>query len=209
VGYGDVTANNFLEHVVAMIIMILGVISFSFATGSLSSILQNYDQAHAKLQERIGIVNRIYKEYFLPLELYERLKKSVKYDLMQDRNEINTFVEELPHKLKLEVSLFIHENLYKRIDILKGRSSAFIAWICPLLKSSLFYKEQYIFFEGDDITAIYFMTKGKAGFVLPKYKNTTYIEINQGQYFGVIDVVGSILGNQFELDNWIAHKDIL
>jgi hypothetical protein len=52
---------------------------------------------------------------------------------------------------------------------------------------------QYIYFEGDDITNIYFLIKGKAGFVLPKYKNTTYIEIIVGTHFGIIDIVGSML----------------
>jgi hypothetical protein len=43
-------------------------------------------------------------------------------------------VDELPHKLKLELSLYIHEQTYRRIDLFRGRTSAFIAWICPLLK---------------------------------------------------------------------------
>ncbi len=34
----------------------------------------------------------------------------------------------------LELSLYIYESTYKKIDFLYGRSSAFIAWICPLLK---------------------------------------------------------------------------
>ena len=82
---------------------------------------------------------------------------------------------ELSHKLKLEVSLFIHENTYKRIEFFKGKTAAFIAWICPLLKSQLFPDNAYIFFEGDDVNNIHFLIKGKAGFVLPKYKNTVYI----------------------------------
>ena len=49
VGYGDISGQNTLERLICIIIMIIGVISFSFATGSLSSILQNYDQANAKL----------------------------------------------------------------------------------------------------------------------------------------------------------------
>jgi potassium voltage-gated channel Eag-related subfamily H member 8 len=43
VGYGDLHAVNVLERLISIMIMIIGVISFSFATGSLSSILQNYD----------------------------------------------------------------------------------------------------------------------------------------------------------------------
>jgi len=80
------------------------------------------------------VLNRIYKDYYLPLDLYQRLKQAVKYDSNKDLQDIHLFVEELPHKLKLETSLFIHESTYKRIDIFKGRPSAFVAWICPLLK---------------------------------------------------------------------------
>ena len=43
---------------------------------------------------------------------------------------------------------------------------------------------------------MYFLKEGSTGFVLPKHKNTKYIDINQGNYFGVIDIVGCILQNQ-------------
>ena len=209
VGYGDINGGNTVERSISIMIMLIGVIAFSFATGSLSSILSNYDQANAKLQERISILNRIFKEYYLPLDLYERLRQAVKYDYNKDRNDINNFVSDLPHKLKLEVSLFIHEHTYKKIDCFKGRSSAFIAWICPLLRPSFFPENQYIYFEGDDITSIYFLIKGRAGFVLPKYKNATFIDINVGAHFGIIDIVGSILQAKLDLDSWINHKDLL
>lgn len=62
--------------------------------------------------------------------------------------------------MKLEVSLYIHEETYKKINIFKKRSSAFIAWICPLLKPSEYPKEDYIFFEGDDVTNIFFLSSG-------------------------------------------------
>ena len=79
------------------------------------------------------------------------------------------------------------------IDCFKGRSNAFISWICPLLKPVQFREKEHVYFEGDDITCIYFLIKGGSGFVLPKYKNTAYIKINTGHHFGVIDIVGSML----------------
>lgn len=39
VGYGDISATNTSERLVACIIMVIGVIAFSFSTGSLSSII--------------------------------------------------------------------------------------------------------------------------------------------------------------------------
>ena len=56
-----------------------------------------------------------------------------------------------------------------------------------------FPEKNYIYFEGDDVQDIFFLIKGKAGFVLPKYQNTTYIDINVGAHFGIIDIVESML----------------
>jgi len=47
------------EKILSIILMIVGVISFSFATGSLSSIIANYDQYEAVLQEKIATLNAI------------------------------------------------------------------------------------------------------------------------------------------------------
>lgn len=157
--------------------MIIGVISFSFASGSLASILQNSDAQDAQFQSKVYTLNRIYKEYFLPLDLYARLKQSLKYNQKQDIDDLNQFVDELPHKLKIEVSLFIHEQTYRKINFLKDRSSSFKAWVCPLLKPYLVTENQYVFFEEDEITCIYFLKAGKCGFVLPKHLNALYIKI--------------------------------
>ena len=43
VGYGDISATNDVERIFAQLLMIVGVIGFSFASGSLSSIMSNYD----------------------------------------------------------------------------------------------------------------------------------------------------------------------
>ncbi len=39
VGYGDITAISYSEKILCIILMLIGVISFSFATGAISSII--------------------------------------------------------------------------------------------------------------------------------------------------------------------------
>lgn len=63
VGYGEINGNTTLERLFCSIVMIIGVISFSFVNGSLASILSNYDTQHASIQERVAILNKLYKEY--------------------------------------------------------------------------------------------------------------------------------------------------
>ena len=50
VGYGDISATNSTERVFCIFIQLLGVIGFSFATGTLSSIIQNYDALDSQYQ---------------------------------------------------------------------------------------------------------------------------------------------------------------
>jgi hypothetical protein len=125
-------------------------------------------------------------------------------------DDLNNFVEELPHQLKIEVSLFLHEKTYKKIPYLIGRADSFKAWICPLLKPLLISERQNVYFEDDEIVSIYFLKQGDCGFVLPKHDNVKYIQIETGQNFGIIDIIGSILQNKDGyklLKEWIKHKD--
>jgi hypothetical protein len=50
VGYGDITPENVTERVFCIGMLFVGVITFSFASGALSSIITNYDQAREGLK---------------------------------------------------------------------------------------------------------------------------------------------------------------
>lgn len=47
VGYGDISASGTFERIIAIILMMGGVFAFSFATGTLSSILLSFDEKSA------------------------------------------------------------------------------------------------------------------------------------------------------------------
>ena len=47
VGYGDLSASTTVERIFCIIIMLAGVTSFTFISGTLSSILSNYDTSQA------------------------------------------------------------------------------------------------------------------------------------------------------------------
>lgn len=79
VGYGDISASNTSEKIFCIIIMIVGVTAFAAGTSTLTNLLQTYDTENKLLQEKVDILNRIKKEYYLPLKLYENVKKSIKY----------------------------------------------------------------------------------------------------------------------------------
>jgi len=61
----------------------------------------------------------------------------------------------------------------------------------------MFFDERdYIYFEGDEITCIYFLKRGSCGFVLPQYSNIKYIDVDAGATFGLVDIVGNMIMNK-------------
>lgn len=129
---------------------------------------------------------------------------------------MNQFVDELPQNLKIETAIFIHEDTWNSIAFFNGRSDTFIAWICPLLKPQLVPNEAEIFHENQEILCTYFLRQGTCGFVLsPRYNNIKYVDFNRGCVFGVVDILGSLLNFEDNMDleycfsNWIVYKDRL
>ena len=114
--------------------MIIGVISFSFATGALSSIISNYDTSEAKLKEKISTLNAIQKEYKIDYDLYNRVVKTVKYDHSKKSKDFIAFLDELPHKIKLEMAMEIHKRMYLTINFFREKEKCFIAWIGTVLR---------------------------------------------------------------------------
>ena len=210
VGYGDVDINTRMEKAFCIILMLFGVISFSYASGSLASILQSYDIQSATYKEQLSILNKIFKQYKLPLSLYANLKQSLTFQANNDIEDIHRFSSQLPHKLKVELSVYLFRGLYKKIHFLQNKSSSFLAWMCPLFKPIVFVEQQYIYFEGDDVGCIYFLKRGSSSYVLPKHNNQRYIDISLGSTFGIVDIIASCYKNALiDVENWITRKDLM
>lgn len=110
------------------------------------------------------------------------------------------------------MAFFVFQKTFIELDFFKGQPLTFIAWICPLLKPLLKGKNNYVFYEDDDISCIYFFKNGKAGYVLPRHRNMVYLNLSEGYHFGVSCIIGSFIKKdsiKFDLDTWIGHREIL
>jgi uncharacterized Tic20 family protein len=190
VGYGDIGGNSTLERVICIFLQLIGVVSYSFASGSLTQILANYDSISQRNQGKIDMLNKIFKENSLPADLYYQLMTQIQSQTSpKDRNEIMDFLDDLPFRLKVRTIMYIFKESYESVNYLKSQSNNFLAWICPLLTQVFIPIDQYIYYETDSITEIYFQISGFAAFVLPLKKNIVYLYVNNGEFFGEVDLI--------------------
>ena len=118
---------------------------------------------------------------------------------MEDKRYVSDFVEDLPLDLKTPLSISIYREVYTNVDFLKNKSSDFIVWICPLLKTRVAGPNEVIYYEGDALECIYFIKSGQCNYVLPMYANTPYIEIVEHTCFGLIDIIVALLEKSSEI----------
>ena len=79
VGYGDISGGTFSEKIAAIVLMLLGVISFSVASASLSSIFSSFDNnEEAVLKEKMSLLRKLQSEYNLPLKLCSDIVKNLR-----------------------------------------------------------------------------------------------------------------------------------
>lgn len=95
VGYGGISGTLIGERIFSIITMLIGVFAFTFANGSLASILSSYDVQNAELNEKITVLKKIYDEYKIPPELFINCKKHLEHDSKRDLNDIEVLLSEL------------------------------------------------------------------------------------------------------------------
>ena len=73
VGYGDISGNSSIERVICFFLHLIGVLTYSFASGSLTSIIANYDSYNEQNADKLTVLNRLHKENQINAELYNQL----------------------------------------------------------------------------------------------------------------------------------------
>lgn len=101
--------------------MVIGVCSFSFVNGSLASVLSSYDSKNEIHNTKIKMLDSFKKEYNLDISLYIAVKKSIEMSRgthSTQSKQIQDFIDSRPHKLKVSLSMYIHESRYNKINFL-------------------------------------------------------------------------------------------
>ena len=68
----------------AVLNMVIGVVIFSLVSGSITQIINNFDQIDEKEEEKLNILNKIHKKYNLPIDLYSNLVKEIRDHIAND-----------------------------------------------------------------------------------------------------------------------------
>ena len=148
--------------------MIFGVLLYSFANGSFISIVSTLNQKTEEMNQKYQILSNIKKEFNLDQSIYDKVRKVIKYDLSKNQKDKMNFLQELPNKLRIELSQIMHDKVIQNLYFFKDQPSDFFAYVAPLLKLVKFSQVDYLYKVQVMIDEMYFISKGTDIFCLDK-----------------------------------------
>ena len=76
-GYGDISGGAVTEKLYCILILFIGVLSYSFIAGSITSIIISYESINNQNHKQNVTLNRLLKENSISSNMYQSLKKAV------------------------------------------------------------------------------------------------------------------------------------
>ena len=123
VGYGDIVSINIYERFYNLILLIVGIMAYSFSVSSLSNYVQNVDSRTQDYNNKMEILHHLKLSHEkMPQNIKEKISRFLKYRLthiVRDKNEI---IDNLPIGLRTTLIM----EMYK-----------------PIIDNFIFFKKLY------------------------------------------------------------------
>eukprot|EP00163_Fabomonas_tropica_P023159 TRINITY_DN40451_c0_g1_i1.p1 TRINITY_DN40451_c0_g1~~TRINITY_DN40451_c0_g1_i1.p1 ORF type:complete len:800 (+),score=93.72 TRINITY_DN40451_c0_g1_i1:114-2513(+) len=165
VGYGDIVPENPAEQIMAILCLMIGVTAFSYAVGTMSSIVQQLDQQSIEFNNKLSVVNRYVDRYQLPSQLAFKMRDHYRYVYNQEgtvfKHQEKEILSSLPSHLKEEIADGLLNNKLAGFELLRGYPphviTEFIARVTPQHLDS----GSTLFEKGDKARHLYILTRGQ------------------------------------------------
>mgnify|MGYP002134744001 CR=1 FL=1 len=116
----------------------------------LQSPQSSFSDIYKQVYDNLGLAS-IKKEFGLNDEIYDKVRKVIKYDSSKNQKDKMNFLSELPNKLRIELSQEMHDKVIQNLYFFRDQPKDFIAYVAPLLKPVKFTQGDYLYKTGDNL----------------------------------------------------------
>ena len=201
VGYGDITPSNQEERWFGLILLIVGIIVYSFAVAGISNYIKEIDDRNADFNKKLKILEDIRMNHpNLSEDLYDRVFRFLKYKNFNEKKDKNIIIDCLPIGLRNTLVYEMYKPIINNFIFFKNFDNTdFIVRVILAFKPILSMKNDILVKDGDFIEEIIFVKKGRLSLEIPIDINSRNITSNlltlQTSATNLIDKKDSILSN--------------
>ena len=169
VGYGDITCYSFHERIFQLLLLIIGIIAYSWLISSFSNYIKKINEMSADFETKKSILDEIkVNNPNLPDELYDRILRYLKFKNFQEKKLKDIIFDCLPVGLKNNLISEMYKPIIQNFIFFKNfQNTDFIVRVILSFKPILAYKNDILVNEGDMVEDIMFVKRGMLTVELP------------------------------------------
>ena len=182
VGYGDITCCSLKERIFQVVLLIIGIMAYSWLISSFSSFIKKINEKTVEYEKKKSILDEIKSNNpNLSDDLYEKVLKYLNFKHFHEKNVKNNIFDCLPLGLKNNLIYEMYKPIIKNFIFFKNfQNTDFIVQVITCFKPILAYKNYILVNEGDLIEDIIFVKHGVLSVELPL--NITNLQENIDKY---------------------------
>jgi voltage-gated potassium channel len=189
VGYGDITPKTDIETLYAIMVEFFGIVFYGFVIGNITSVLANIDPARRAHMANMDRLTAFVSYHRVPRRLRNNLvayfQHIWKHRMGYEESEL---LDQLPHSLKLDVSLFLKREILEKVPLFRNTSDRFLQAIALALKPTVALPGDAVVTSGDEANGMYFVSHGKLR-VVAQDGRSVLGTLGEGTFFGEMALV--------------------
>lgn len=163
IGYGDYGPNHDsnLQIIYTIIVQIIGVGMFGYIIGNVATLIVNIDTARADFHAKMEEVHNYMRIKRIPAPIQDRVKNYYNY-LWETQHGIHDvdFILTLPKTLRLEIALFLNQDILEKVSLFKNADELFIHEVIEELEPLVFLPGDFVIRQGEFGDCMYFLSSG-------------------------------------------------
>ena len=187
IGYGDILAANLDEKVYNCLLLFVGILVYSYTISSLGSMLTSRDDETSKYEANINFLEELRTKNNIPKDFYYKLVKHFKYNLRYSKAEKNSFINDLPNRIRIQLLANMHREMIQKSIFFKEHSLEYASKVVYLMKPIRAMKKEKIINKGEYLVEIFFIRHGRISIHLDEeYFDKKIMDLRKNEYFGDI-----------------------
>ena len=163
VGYGDIIGNSFTEFCFQIIILLVGIIAYSWLISSLSNYVKENSKQSEMFSKKLSLLNEIKLEHpNMTKELYDKIYLHLEYINTKQKKDKNSLIYSLPHTVKKQLLYEMYKPIIDNFNFFKNfKNSDFIIRVISKLKPVIAVKNDFVLDQGEIMEETFFVKQGR------------------------------------------------
>ncbi len=169
IGYGDIVSISIYERFFNLILLVVGIMIYSFSVSALSNYVQSVDSKTLDYRNKIETLEQIRLTHEkMPQSLFDKISKFLLFRLHHGKKDKNDIIDNLPLALRNKLIIEMYKDIINNFIFFKNfNNSDFIIRVILALKPIQASKNERLVNEGDYIEEIIFVQKGRLSLEIP------------------------------------------